>query len=444
MKLNKKMIAALAMAAAVSVSGMAVMADSDGNTATNTFVDGGTELSLWTFQELHVAFYTQMADYWNEANPDNPINLTVTTGESSQVHSKLLTALNAGSGAPDIADVEIGHYASFLQDDLFLPINDVVEPYEDEVVMSRITMYGDTEGNYYGIDFHLGADVTYYNMDILDEAGVDPANIKTWDDFFDAGVTVLEKTGKPMCVVDVTDIWLPQSMLLQKGVQYVTEDGTPNINTAEHAEVIEFIRKMIDAGICVVAPGGHVHSEEWYAYLNSGSVASVTMPLWYMGRFTDYCPELEGKVAICEMPVWNEGDTPCVLQGGTGTSVCYTTENEDLAKEFLAYAKLSEEGNRYEWEILGFDPIRVSLWDDTDMTTNPDNKFIAYFQTNPFDVLNDIRANYGLDLTAPNISGGYSAAYSVLTTTTYENAFEMSIDQDAQELLDSEQATIIY
>lgn len=27
----------------------------------NKFVDGGTELSLWTFQELHVAFYTMMS-----------------------------------------------------------------------------------------------------------------------------------------------------------------------------------------------------------------------------------------------------------------------------------------------------------------------------------------------------------------------------------------------
>ena len=36
----------------------------DGSTqGTNTFVEGGTELSLWTFQELHVAFWTQMADH---------------------------------------------------------------------------------------------------------------------------------------------------------------------------------------------------------------------------------------------------------------------------------------------------------------------------------------------------------------------------------------------
>ena len=56
----------------------------------NTFVDGGTDLSLWTFQELHVGFYTTMADLWNKENPDNPINLTVTTGESHLYRASFL------------------------------------------------------------------------------------------------------------------------------------------------------------------------------------------------------------------------------------------------------------------------------------------------------------------------------------------------------------------
>lgn len=413
---------------------------SDGMTeGKNTFVDGGTELSLWTFQELHVGFYTEMADKWNEENPDNPINLTVTTGESHSLQSKLLVACQAGEGTPDMADIEVGYYGSFLKDDYLLPLNDVVEPYEDEVVMSRITMYG-KDDNWYGIDFHLGASVCYYNMDIMNEAGVDPATIVTWDDYFEAGKTVLEKTGKPMCAVETADLFLPQLMMLEKGAQYVDKDGNPNIDTDEHADVIDFIRKMIDAGICEIVPGGFYHAEEWYGHLNDGGVASLAMPLWYMGRFTDYCPDLEGKMAIYEIPVWNEGDTREVLQGGTGTSVLKFTDKADLAKEFLAFAKLSEEGNKYEWNVLGFDPIRTSLWDDPEITENKDNKFLKYFQTNPFDI---IKKN-GTDLTAPDISGGYSATYSTLVSTTYSNAFENAIDQDAKELLETEQASIVY
>lgn len=414
----------------------------DGTTqGTNTFVDGGTELSLWTFQELHVGFWTEMADVWNEENPDRPINLTVTTGESHSVQQKLLVACQAGEGTPDIADIEIGYYGSFLKDDYLLPLNDVVEPYKDDVVMSRVEMYGDSEDNWYGIDFHLGASVCYYNMDIMNEAGVDPSTIVTWDDYYNAGLTVLEKTGKPMCAVETADLFLPQLMMLEKGTQYVDADGNPDIATDDHADVINFIRKMIDAGICEIAPGGGFHTEEWYGHLNDGGVASIAMPLWYMGRFTDYCPDLNGKIGIYEIPVWNEGDTREVLQGGTGTSVLKFTENEELAKDFLAFAKLSEEGNRYEWEELGFDPIRSSLWTDPSITENTENKFLSYFLTNPFDIL---VKNGTEGLTAPDISGSYSATYNVLVSTTYANAFELSADQDAKELLETEQSTIVY
>lgn len=420
------------------------VSDDKGTTGTNTFVDGANNLSLWTFQDQHVGFYTDMADKWNKANSDKPINLTVSVADSASMHTKLLVALQSGTGAPDIADIEIGHYATFLGNNYLIPLNDVVEPFKDQVVMSRVSMYGDNEGNYYGIDFHLGASVCYYNMDIMKDAGVDPEDIVTWDDYFSAGQKVLEATGKPMCSVEVTDLFLPQLMLEEKGVQYVTEDGEPNINTKEHAEVINFIRKMNDAGICEIAPGGFYHAEEWYGHLNGGEVASIAMPLWYMGRFTDYCPDLKGKIGIYKLPVWNEGDTRCVLQGGTGTGVTTQSANPEIAKEFLAFAKLSEEGNTYEWEKLGFDPIRVSLWEDETITKNKDNKFISYFATNPFDVLNDVKAQYGLDLVAPNIAGGYAETYNVLVTTTYQAAFESAYDEDASELLANEQKTIIY
>lgn len=439
-KIAKRFIAA-GLAASMAMSlGMVAQATDGSTQGQNTFVEGGTEMEFWTFQELHVDFWADMADVWNEKYPDRPINMTVTTGESHSLHSKLLLACQAGDGAPDMADIEIGYYGSFVKDDYLVPLNDAVEPYKDDVVMSRVEMYGDNEGNWYGVDFHLGASVCYYNMDIMNEAGIDPATIVTWDDYVEAGKVVLEKTGKVMTVTETSDLFLPQLMLLEKGVQYVDEDGNPNIATEEHAEVIDFIRNMMDLGICQIAPGGKVHADEWYGYLNAGEVASIPMPLWYMGRFTDYCADLDGKIAIYPIPVWNEGDVREVLQGGTGTSVIKGTENEQLAKDFLAFAKLSAEGCKYEWDHMGFDPIRTELWDDPAVTEDPDNKYLNYFLTNPFDILKE----NGTDLTAPNISGAYSAVYSVLVSTTYSNAFEFAPDQDAMELLQAEQDTIIY
>lgn len=406
----------------------------------NTEIDGGTNLSLWTFQELHVGFYTTMADTWNKIHPDKPINLTVSTGDSASMHTKMLVALQSGVGAPDICDIEIGHFGTFLNNGYLLPLNDVVEPYEDQVVMSRIKMYGDNMDNWYGIDFHVGASVTYYNMDIMNKAGIDPATIITWDDYYNAGLKILKKTGKPICAVEVSDLFFPQLMLLEKNIQYVDANGNPNINNPSHVEVANFIKKMINAGICIIAPGGGFHTEEWYGFFDKGGVASISMPLWYMGRFTDYMTDLNGKMGLYEIPVWNKGDTRCVLQGGTGTAVTNQTQNASLAKEFLAFAKLSKEGNRYIWNILGFDPIQSSLWTDLSITKDSKNKFLQFFINNPFDILNDV----GTDLTAPNISGAYSVTYSTLVSTTYVNLFENNIAGDTENILKDEQASVIY
>ena len=77
--MKKRLLACTLAATMVLGSTAPVLAADDGSTqGTNTFVDGGTDLSFWTFQELHVGFWTSMADEWNKQNPDRPINLTVT------------------------------------------------------------------------------------------------------------------------------------------------------------------------------------------------------------------------------------------------------------------------------------------------------------------------------------------------------------------------------
>lgn len=34
-----------------------------------------TDITLWTFQELHLTFYQKMAEKWNAAHPKEMINL---------------------------------------------------------------------------------------------------------------------------------------------------------------------------------------------------------------------------------------------------------------------------------------------------------------------------------------------------------------------------------
>ncbi|QGQ45068.1 ABC transporter substrate-binding protein [Metabacillus sediminilitoris] len=351
----------------------------------------GTKLELWTFNELHGKYYDFMVKEWNKENPDKQINLTANVYPYDDMHNKLLVAIQSGKGAPDIADIEVTKFPNYLKGQpQLLPLNDVVEPEKENIVQSRLDIYA-KDGNYYGIDFHVGASVIYYNKEILDKAGVNPDDIKTWDDYAKAGKVVLEKTGVPMTTLETADHWSlwPQVAQLEGSDDLIDAKGDPNLDDPKILEILKYQQNLIEEGIAVTTPGNNHHSEEYYGFMNNGGAASVWMPMWYMGRFTDYMPDLKNKIVIKPMPAWEEGGPRSAGMGGTGTAVTTQSENPDLAKEFIAFAKLSKEGNIQLWKQLGFDPPRTEVWDMPEL--KEENKFTEYFGTDIFDTLIEVK-----------------------------------------------------
>lgn len=365
---------------------------SDSASKEETKDDGkGTKLELWTFNELHGKYFTYMADLWNKANPDKQINLKANTYPYEDHHNKLLVALQSGKGAPDIADIEISKFGNFLKGEpQILDLTDVVEPEREFVVPSRLDIYS-KDGKNYGLPFHVGAAVIYYNKEILDKAGVNPDDIKTWDDYKKAGKIVLEKTGVPMTTLEVGDQWSfwPQVAQLEGNDDLLTADKKVNLTDPKIVKVLEYQQGLVKDGIAVPAPGNGHHAEEYYGFMNNGGAASIWMPMWYMGRFTDYMPDLKGKIVIKPMPSWEEDSPRSAGMGGTGTVVTNQSENPEIAKEFIAFAKLSKEGNIQIWKQLGFDPVRTDVWDLPEL--KEENKFTEYFGPNIFDTLLEVK-----------------------------------------------------
>ncbi len=397
--------------------------------------EGTTSLDLWTFQAAHEEFYQEMAKTWNEENPENQVELSISVLPYEDLHNKLLVCASSGKGCPDIADVEIKRFPLFLEggEVPFADMTSYVEESEDDFVTSRLELYG-KDGKYYGIPFHVGADVMYYNEDILKQADVDSSQINTWQDYIDAGYRVKEATDLPMTVVEDKENILIWAMLVQYNADITNEDGTANINSAGAVDVYTEVQKLIEDGVVQVAPGGFVHSEDFYGFMNNGGAASLPMPLWYLNRFTDYMPDLSGKISIAKLPINPENpEVSTVGIGGTGTVVMNSSDNLEAAQDFLAYAKLSQEGNILEWNMLGFDPINVSVWDQLDTP----EAYSEYFVNNPLDILNQydpksIESTVSLPITVDVINE--------LSTNTYYQMFEEMAD--VKETLDASQATV--
>jgi arabinosaccharide transport system substrate-binding protein len=395
--------------------------------------NGRTSLDMWVFAELHATYYKQMAEAWNEENPDKPIDLNVTVYPYEDMHNKLLLAANSGSGMPDVVDIEVNQFSNFVAEDGRTPLADLTEaaePYKDDIVQARLDLYT-RDGKVLGFPTHVGAFVAFYNTRLLEQAGIDYTTIKTWQDFQDAGAKYNEATGRAFGVASTGVDMVEPLIIAQLGGQFFTEDGqgAVAVNSPEVVQALELEQTMQEAGAISTIPGGSPDAEEAYGAINNGDYAAIVYPAWYTSRFVDYMPDLKGDIAIAPAPVVEGAEVATIGGGGTGTAVAETSPDKEIAMEWLAFAKLSPEANVAVWEVLGFDPVNMSVWDNEEITHNPKNKFNQYFQTNLFDVLNQYKGDIGHfeSFTNPNLP----EVDDQMTTVTYTQIFENGVPAKA-------------
>ncbi len=395
-----------------------------GGAGTSADADGATPMEMWIFGELHGVLYEQMADRWNELHPDRAIDLRLTVYPYQDMHNKLQLAANSGAGMPDLADIEVTKFANFVRGDdpPLMDLSAAAEPYREDVVEARLDLYSRGDA-VYGYPTHVGAFVTFYNTELLEEAGIDYSTIVTWDDFAAAGAEYHAATGRAFGTANTDVFFVEPLVIAQHGGALFAEDGTVQVDSPEVVRSFEMMQDMVETGAIAPIPGSSPDDEEAYGSIARGDFAAIVYPAWYTSRFVDYMPDLAGKVAIAPAPVVAGSDTLTIGGGGTGTAVAAGSPVRDLAAEWLAFAKLSPEANVAVWEVLGFDPVNMAVWEDEEVTRDPDNQFNQYFTTNLFDVLNQVKdgIEHFESFGSPDLPAVNSRFGTVTLTEIYES-----------------------
>jgi arabinosaccharide transport system substrate-binding protein len=328
------------------------------------------DVTFWTFINDHANFHLGRVDAWNAGNPDRPINLKPSTLPYEDMHNKLLLSLQAGTGAPDLVDIEISRFGNYLKgDDSAIGLVDlasIIDKNKDQLMPQRVSVYSKA-GHYYGAPTHLGASLMFYNDSILKAAGVDIDKIQTWDDFIAAGKQVT----KGDVYMTMIDNYFQFFLLAQmNGGGLMDKDGNLVLNQPANVEALQFIQGLIfKHKIAKINPGPGLDSPESYAAINAGKMACVWAPEWFVGRFGPQIPDLSGKMRIRPIPPMKPGGYTAAMGGGTGTAITKQIAKEKLqtALDYLEFAKLSLQGNLAIWKILHFDPFRFDAYDDSSM-----------------------------------------------------------------------------
>lgn len=327
---------------------------------------GDIVLDVWTYGS---AGYDVLADEYMEENPNIKINLN--EGEMEDMLNNLFTSISAGSGAPDIAMIEVSQVDKFLEaDSQFYNLNDYgAKDIEESFLDWKWAQAQSPDGSFQiGLPTDIGPTTMFYRTDVMEEAGLptDPeelaAEISTWDDYYDAAVKIKEETGKP--ISDSPELMF-NAIRDQKELQYFNEDDELIIEDTVK-DAYDYTTKMIEEGL---VGQNELWTPEWGSAMADGSYATlIGAPAWMIANVKGNAPDAGGSWSLTTIP---EGG------GNWGGSFFTIPEESNHPEEAFAFIEwlTSEESQLKSFTNNGLFPSTPGVYENEEFLATTDEYF---------------------------------------------------------------------
>lgn len=252
-------------------------------------------------------------------------------------YSKLNSAIQDGYGTPDVVQLE---YFALPQYAVSGQLRDLT---------SRTTNYGSfytpgswssvqLDGRVYGVPMDSGPMAFFYNQDVFEQAGVDAAKIRTWDDYYRAAKK-LKENGVYIAADDGDASFYNAMIWLAGGRPYNTShDGkevsiTLDTDTGTQ-EFTRFWQQMIDEDL--VNTRLDTWSDDWKQALGSGTVASLFAGAWMPSLMLADVPGTAGLWRVAQMPTAH-GNLTNAENGGSALGVLSSSRRPEASWRFIEY-----------------------------------------------------------------------------------------------------------
>ncbi|SFR70870.1 carbohydrate ABC transporter substrate-binding protein, CUT1 family [Agromyces sp. CF514] len=326
------------VAAAALIGTLAACSSGDGGSGSDAggsasdldaALEAGGKLTYWSWTPSAEA---QVAAF-EKAYPKVDVEL-VNAGTNTEEYTKLQNAIKAGSGAPDVVQIEYYAIPQFALSDSLVDLSQYgLDSLEDQFSASTwgAVNVGD---QLVGLPQDSGPMALFYNKKVFDEFGI--AVPTTWDEYVQAAKDLHAADPTKYITADTGDSGFTTSMIWQAGGRPFSADGTDvTIDLADEGtqKWTGVWNQLIEGGLLSDTPGW---SDEWYKGLGDGSIASLVIGAWMPGVLESSVPDAAGDWAVAPMPTY-DGTPVAAENGGGGQSVTKQSENPALAAAFLRW-----------------------------------------------------------------------------------------------------------
>ncbi len=337
---------------------------------------------FWTFSRNHAALYNPIAEAWNAeaSSPPQRVNILLISGDALQ--RRLLSGFLSGTPVPDLVEVHQNIAAQTFKGPLEdVGFVDLTERLEAEGLMDRINRPAfspwTSRGRIFGLPHDVHPVLLAYRADLVEAAGIDVAELDTWDDFVRIMrplMTDADGDGHPdryLLNLWETNSELIRVLMLQAGGGLFDADDRLTIGTQVNAGVLATIVSW------TTGPGRiAVNAPEFDAAGNrmriDGTVLCSVMPDWLTGAWMQDLGQLSGKVKLMPLPAWEPGGLRTSVMGGTMLGIPKRCSDFEAAWKFARHLYFSRELAHGLFNVSGIiSPIKEYWVDPIYRQPNP-------------------------------------------------------------------------
>jgi multiple sugar transport system substrate-binding protein len=320
-----------------------------------------TEITFWWWDAAGQIW----ADEYAKVKPN--VKVTFVNTPFADAHDKLLTSFASGSGAPDVASLEIGRVGGFTAKGGLVDLKSApfdAGKYEKDMVAYKWKQGSTTDGRLVAMPWDIGPAGVWYRTDLFEAAGLptEPEAVeelisnttgKKWEDFFALAKDLKEKSaGKTSLVADAgTDIYGAVYRQTGEGVFDGNKVLIEEKVTRAFQLAADFRKQELDADI-------PWWGAEWAAGVKDNAFAGMVIAAWMQGGLTRDQPQTVGKWRVVRAPEANYN------WGGSFCAITEQSPNKEVAWEFVQWACCSAEGQNAMFKPTGVFPAYKPAWTD--------------------------------------------------------------------------------
>jgi multiple sugar transport system substrate-binding protein len=277
----------------------------------------------------------QLVAAFEKAYPKVKVNL-VNAGTGTTEYTKLQNAIKAGSGVPDIAQIEYYALPQFaLGGSLANLAGDGLS--SDQSQFSP-AVWGsvNVNGQLVGLPQDTGPMALFYNKAVFDKYQLTvPA---TWAQYVADAKKLHAANPKAYITNDTGDPGFLTSMIWAAGGHpYVTsgmKNVTINFTDAGAQKFVTMWGPLVSGGL--VAPISS-WSNQWYQGLTNGDIASLVIGGWMGVDLETGVPGGKGQWRVAPLPQYTAGTSASSENGGSSDAVLRASKNQAAAAAFVQW-----------------------------------------------------------------------------------------------------------